>query len=154
MKVKITKLMPDAVIPTYGTEGAAAFDLTAVTVDGYSQTASVIDEHSPVVCETGLAFEVPEGHVMLVFSRSGQGFNHDIRLANCVGVVDSDFRGQVKVKLARDMDYADDEAPIVIKPGDRVAQAMILPVERVQFEEVEELSSTQRGAGGYGSTGR
>ena len=91
--------------------------------------------------------------VMLVFSRSGHGFNHAVRLANSVGVIDSDYRGEVKVKLACD-DCPDDEPPLKINPGDRIAQAMVLPIPRVEFEEVTELSATARGQGGFGSTGR
>lgn len=86
------------------------------------------------------------------FSRSGHGFKHNVRLANCVGVIDSDYRGSVKVKLIADA-TPDDSPGLVIKPGDRVAQALVLPVPRVVFEEVAALSETERGAGGFGSTG-
>lgn len=91
---------------------------------------------------------------MIVFSRSGQGFNFDTRLANCVGVIDSDYRGEVLVKLTCDKDRPDHMAPYFVSPGDRVAQAMVLPVERVAFMWADELSETDRGAGGLGSTGK
>jgi dUTP pyrophosphatase len=85
---------------------------------------------------------------MLIFSRSGHGFKDALRLSNCVGVIDSDYRGEVMVSLR-----ADGEACPKIRTGDRIAQAMILPVPAVEFEEVEDLTETARGAGGFGSTG-
>ncbi len=141
MQVKINKLHPDAVIPKYATPGAACFDLHAVST-AYVNSSAIID--------TGLAFEIPQDHVMLIFSRSGHGFKNDVRLANCVGIIDSDYRGEVKVKLTCDsQDYS-----LSVNHGDRIAQAMILPVQQVSFLEVDELSNTERGAGGFGSTGK
>lgn len=140
MNIKIKKLHPDAIIPTYGTSGAACFDLYAID-------AKYTDRQ--VFVRTGLAFEIPEGHVMMVYSRSGMGIKQGIRLANCVGVIDSDYRGEVQVVLHSDRS----EWPET-RFKDRVAQAMIVPVNQVSFEFVEELSSTDRGAGGFGSTGK
>jgi dUTP pyrophosphatase len=108
------------------------------------------DYQDPHTYSTGLAFEVPEDHVMLVFSRSGHGFKSDVRLSNCVGVIDSDYRGELKVKLTCDKQGWGLE----INAGDRVAQGMIIPIEKVQFEEVKELSQTERGKNGFGSTGK
>jgi len=145
MKVKVKKLHPDAIIPRYQTEGAACFDLHAC------EERPLVFAGVPIVIETGLAFEVPEDHVMMIFSRSGHGFTFDVRLANCVGVIDSDFRGPVKVKLTRD------SAPsniLKVKKGDRIAQAMIIPIPRIELIESEELSDTVRGSAGYGSTGQ
>lgn len=85
---------------------------------------------------------------MMVYSRSGHGFKSDVRLANCVGVIDSDYRGEVKVKLTNDGNEY-----MQVNEGDRIAQAMIIPVEQVKFIEVAELSDTERGTGGFGSTG-
>lgn len=150
MKLKIKKLHPDAIVPQYATAGAACFDLVALTVRGAYQLGANVDHGHPIECGTGLAFEVPSGHVMLIFSRSGHGF-HGMRLANCVGVIDSDYRGEVKVILTQDLIPGD--FGIFVKPGDRIAQAMILPVPAVELELVDELSSTQRGTGGFGSTG-
>jgi len=145
MRFKLTR--PGARLPTYGTAGAACFDLYAVMdfpVEVYSGTC--------VTVNTGLAFEIPEGFVMLVYSRSGHGFNSDVRLSNCVGVIDSDYRGELKVKVRRDgNDWVD---PFVVNHGDRIAQGMLMPVQQVQFEQVDELSDTQRGEGGMGSTGK
>lgn len=147
MELKIKKLHPAAIIPTYGTPGSACFDLHAVfepTVDG-----TYMHEQTDTVIDTGLAFEIPNDHVMLVFSRSGHGFKHNVRLANAVGVVDSDYRGEVRVKLTADIGCNGFE----ILPGDRIAQAMVIPVQHVQFVEVDELGETKRGTGGFGSTG-
>lgn len=140
-EVKVKRLRADAKLPVYGTAGAACFDIS--TTDAKPVRALCTETYS-----TGLAFEVPEDHVMLVFSRSGHGFNDDIRLANCVGVIDSDYRGELKVKLTSDATSSKTFAV-----GDRIAQAMVLPVSQVSFVEVQELSSTERGEGGFGSTG-
>ena len=139
--LKFKRLSPQAVTPTYATEGAACFDLTAIarTIKGNSATYS-----------TGLAFEIPQGHVMLVYSRSGHGFKADMRLANAVGVVDSDYSAEVMVKLTHDGLDAPDWPWI----GDRVAQAMLVKLPTVTLEETDELHATQRGANGFGSTGR
>lgn len=141
--MKIKKLHSAAVVPTYGTEGAACFDLYAV------QPEAEIRVVDTATVRTGLAFEVPQGFVMLVFSRSGHGFKNDVRLANCVGVVDSDYRGELMVKLTNDSP----SDCLAVHPGDRIAQAMLMPVSQTYFEVVDELSSTDRGAGGFGSTG-
>lgn len=142
MKLKVKKLHPDAVIPTYATSGAACFDLHAVDFEGENKTDSL-------VIKTGLAFEIPDGWQMLIFSRSSHGFKHNVRLANCVGVIDSDYRGEVKVKLTADFGWN-----LSIFKGDRIAQAQLIPVHRVTFEEVSELTETERGNGGFGSTGK
>lgn len=152
MKIKIQKLHENAVTPTYAHAGDACFDLYAASVGNYSTLGLPIYKGAPVVCGTGLAVEVPEGHVMLVFSRSGHGFHHDIRLANCVGVIDAGYAGEVMVKLTCD-DENEDSPPYLVKPGDRIAQAMIIPVESVEFQVVEQLALTERCAGGFGSTG-
>lgn len=141
MELKIKKLDPKAITPTYGTEGAACFDISSID-------SGVMTPHSALNFKTGLSFEVPEGHVMLVFSRSGTGFKHNTRLANCVGVIDSDYRGELMVKLTGDAN-----ANLHVAAGDRIAQAMVIPVKQVTFLEVDELSSTERGTGGLGSTG-
>jgi len=154
--MKICKLHENAVIPTYAHENDACFDLTAATVSGLTLVGQHIDPMHPVVCGTGLAFEVPPGYAMLVFSRSGQGFKNDVRLANCVGVIDAGFSGEVMVKLTCD-DSMDLESgkklPHFVKPGDRVAQALLVATPRVTFEVVEQLGLSERGTNGFGSTG-
>lgn len=142
MTLKFKKLTSTAKKPTYGTKGAACFDLYADTKE-----CSAVTKLSPLVVPTGLAFEIPAGFVMLVFSRSGHGFKHDVRLANSTGVIDSDYRGELLIKLAAD------QSPFTVNPGDRIAQAMLLRVPDVVFEEVQFLSDTERAHGGFGSTG-
>lgn len=139
MKVKIKRLHPDAIKPQYSSEGAACFDLHCVEQGQVSH---------PEVFGTGLAFEIPEGHAMLVFSRSGHGFKNNVRLSNCVGVIDHDYRGEVKVKLAKDSGGVTH-----IAKGDRIAQAMIIPCQKVKLEWANDLSDTERGEAGFGSTG-
>jgi dUTP pyrophosphatase len=139
MEVKIKKLYEDAMLPTYATDGSGCFDLYMY---GHKEDGTLL---------TGLAFEIPQDHVMLVFSRSGHGFKQNVRLANCVGVIDSDYRGEVCVKLVKDNPNFTDFRLI---PGDRVAQAMIIPIPKVQFLVVDKLSDTERGSGGFGSTNK
>lgn len=150
MNVKIKKLHPAAKIPTYGTAGAACFDLYAqVNPDLEDRHVQEVHPQDAVSFGTGVAIEVPEDHVMLIFSRSGHGWKNGVRLANCTGVIDSDYRGEIMAKLHNDSrDFA-----LHVHDGDRIAQAMIIPVKQVTFEEVAELSSTERGVKGFGSTG-
>lgn len=146
MQLKIKRLSERAILPVYATEGAACFDLHACLPE--SDAAINTCPNATVTVPTGLSFEVPEGHVMLVYSRSGHGFKQNTRLANCVGVIDSDYRGEVQVKLTRD-----DGGSLFVTHGDRIAQAMIVAIPRVELIEAGELSDTERGAGGFGSTG-
>lgn len=140
--VKIKKLNHLASIPVPATKGAACFDLKS-TGEG------VVLAAGSKTFGTGLSFEIPEGYAMMIYSRSGHGFNNGVRLANCVGVIDSDYRGEVKVKLTSDDRYYN----MGVEVGQSIAQAMIVPVPVVAFEEVEDLSETARGEGGFGSTG-
>ena len=145
--LRVKRLHPEARLPVRATDGAACFDLHALGV-GWGINAQAVDQSSPVVFRTGLAFEVPPGHVLLIFSRSGHGFNSDTRLSNCVGVIDSDYRGEVAVKL-----HCDGPGSMFVNDGDRIAQAMLVELPAVSLQEVHELSKTERGAGGFGSTG-
>lgn len=145
--VKIKKVHPDAVTPTYATDGSGAFDLYAVGLPKHGKTVDH-DIHGPAIIDTGIAFEVPPGYGMFILGRSGMAFKNDVRLANCVGLVDSDYRDTVKVKLTADTDIE-----YGVHNGDRIAQAVILPLPQVRFIEVDELSTTERGTGGFGSTG-
>lgn len=146
MQLKIKKLHPDAIIPRYQTDGAACFDLHACLPKGIDANAIYPGDKGHI--RTGLAFEVPEGYALMIYSRSGHGFKNSIRLVNAVGVLDSDFRGEAVVGLHNDGDET-----FVLYRGDRIAQAMLVQVPRVEFVEVEELSDTARGVGGFGSTG-
>lgn len=153
MQVKVKKMFDDVQLPEYATPGSACFDIkayAAIHEDLKEQATAQLLNRKAVVFNTGLQFEIPDNHVMLVFSRSGHGFKNDIRLSNCVGVIDSDYRGELKVKLASDSN----DATTPFKHGDRIAQGMIIPYEQVQFVVTDELSSTERGEGGLGSTGK
>ena len=123
--VNIKKLTPDAIIPTYGTEYSAGADL-------YS----------------GIAMEIPAGLVGLIYARSGMACKKGVAPANKVGVIDSDYRGEIIVAL-----YNHSDAAVTIEPGDRVAQIVLAPYITAAFNEVQELSDTVRGDGGFGSTG-
>ena len=140
--VKFKKLHPDAQVPVYATPGSACFDIFSV------ESKNVYPGKSEIF-ETGIALEVPRNHVLLIFSRSGHGFKHDVRLANTTGIIDSDFRGELKIKLK-----SDGKMVLCIDSGDRIAQGIIIPYPKVYFEEVKELSETDRGTGGFGSTGK
>lgn len=149
MFIKVKKLHERAIIPTYGTEGAGAFDIYSIE-EGY------LTEGTTLVLRTGLAFEVPTGFALMIYSRSGHGFKYGIKLANATGILDSDFRGEMLVKLERFNPHPDapyDLTPFHIHKGDRIAQGIILPVPRISFIETEILSETARGTGGFGSTG-
>lgn len=151
MKVKIKKLVKDAVIPTYSKSGDAGMDLVAVS--------HTTDNMGNDVYGTGLAFEIPKGYVGLVFPRSSNA-KMDLTLTNSVGVVDSGYRGEVMLKFRKQeiinpKRYVDDVAIFkTYNIYDRVGQIIILPYPEIEFEEYEELSLTERGIGGYGSTGR
>ena len=142
LTLKVKRLPDTAKLPTYAHDGDACFDLYA---------DSVTSSHGRTVftCGTGLAVDIPQGYALMVYSRSGHGFNHYTRLSNAVGVVDSGFKGELMVKLTCDRQLT--YHPVV---GDRIAQAMLIPVPVVTFEEVDSLSESDRGAGGFGSSGK
>ena len=141
--VNIKKLYNDSIIPTKGTEKAGGFDLYAHVVDKV-----YIPAHSTVKVKTGVALEVPDNAIGGIFPRSGLATKHGLRPANCVGVIDTDYRGEVIVALHNDTDF-----PKKIECGDRIAQLIFIPILDVKLNEVEELSETKRGDGGFGSTG-
>lgn len=145
IQVSVKRLCEEAKLPTYTTEGSGAFDI-------YALMEKEVFPGTPRVFSTGLAFEIPEDHVMLIFSRSGHGFNENIRLSNCVGVIDSDYRGELMVKLTQDPTFSSRNT-FLVREGDRIAQGMVLPTPRVIFRLVSELPSTERGSNGLGSTG-
>ncbi len=137
MKIKIKKLHPNAVIPRYARPGDAGMDIVAVD----RQINDKFVEYS-----TGLSFELPENHVMLVFPRSSIS-NKDLIKKNSVGVLDSGFRGELKLRFKK-------EGSDIYEIGERVAQLIILPYPLIEFQEVNELSETVRGKGQFGSTGK
>ena len=141
VKLSVKRLTDTAKIPTYAHDGDACFDIYS---DGIVDIGGSSQVHS-----TGLKFDIPDGYAMMIYSRSGMGFKDDTRLANCVGVIDSTYVGEVKVKLACDSDI-----PVAYYFGDRIAQAMLIPVPVVEFEEVDDVEDTERGDGGFGSSGK
>lgn len=142
----VKRLTDSAILPAFATAGAACFDLHAdlKSDDGCEQVIFSY-EH---IFRTGLAFDIPEGYALMVYSRSGHAFKNDVRLANCVAVIDSDYTGEVKVKLT-----IDNDGSFTVSHGDRIAQAMLIKLPSVQLVEVDELKTTERGANGFGSTG-
>lgn len=142
-QVSIKKLNPDATVPTYGSEYAAGADLYAC-LDGEVTVAP----HATVMIPTGIAMELPLGYAGLIYARSGLASKKGLAPANKVGVVDCDYRGEIKVAL-----HNHGEQPQTVACGERIAQLVITPYITAVFEEKEELSATVRGAGGFGSTG-
>ena len=138
MKVRIKKLSENAVIPTYAKEGDAGMDLVATRI--------INERLDSITYGTDIALEIPEGFVGLIFPRSSIR-KTDLILSNSVGVIDSGYRGEIQATFKRSGVYA-------YAVGDRGAQIMIIPHPPIEFEEVDELSDTERGDGGFGSTGK
>ncbi len=144
VEVRVKKLSETAVIPDNGSEFSAGYDLYADI-----SVVTEIPPHSTIMIPTGLAFELPIGSWGGIFARSGIASKHGLRPANCVGVIDSDYRGEVMVALHNDTDVVKS-----IEPRQKIAQFILLPYFQISFEEVDELNSTERGEGGFGSTGK
>ncbi len=142
--IKVKKLDPRAILPSRGSPFAAGADLHAC-MDAPVDVAP----GETVFFHTGLTAEIPEGYAGFVFARSGLASRSGLAPANKVGVVDSDYRGEYMVAL-----HNHGPNPVTVEPGDRIAQLVVCPVAFTQFEEARELSETERGAGGFGSTGR
>lgn len=160
MLVNIKKLLPEAVIPTYAKPGDAGMDLIATSINN--------DNDDYIEYGTGLAIEIPDGYVGLIFPRSSNS-KKDLLLCNSVGVIDSGYRGEIKLRYKRiinpSLEKLNIEKSIFTPPslyltidhyevGDKVGQIMILPIPFVEFVEANELSKTERGDGGFGSTGK
>lgn len=142
MKIKIKRLRDNVKLPTYGTEGAAAFDFYAPTeriIEGISFRHKI---------PLGIAVEIPPGYALFIVPRSSTGLKTALRQSNSIGVIDSDYRGEIALILDN-IDLGNE----TIKAGERIAQGFIIPIPTVEFEEVDELSETVRGEGGFGSTG-
>jgi dUTP pyrophosphatase len=140
LEVKIKRMHPEAIIPKYAKQGDAGMDLTATEV-------KVHKELGFVTYNTGIAIEIPEGYVGLIYPRSSI-YKTGLQLSNCVGVIDSGYRGEIQFKF-----YLANTKQLYLK-GDRIGQIIITPHPYVSFKEVKELSKSDRGTGGYGSTGR
>ena len=146
MRIKVKKLRENAVVPKKGTVQAAGYDLYACIDENVG-----IWPHETKFIGTGISVAIPEGYFGAIFARSGLACKNGLRPANCVGVIDADYRGEVKVALHNDNDSFVEKR--VIQPGDRIAQLVILPCPKVELCEVEELDETERAGGGFGSTG-
>lgn len=147
MKVHIKRLNDTAIIPTIGSADAAGCDLYAnLTAEGGSVT---IAPGVTYLVKTGIAMEIPKNYAGFIYARSGLASKRGLRPANCVGVVDSDYRGEVMVAL-----YNDSQSEQTINHGERVAQMVIGPYLRPEFVTVDELDDTDRGSGGFGHTGK
>ena len=148
MKLKVKAVSPllgtKIPLPAYATEGSAGLDLRACM-----ENAVVVPKGGRALIPSGLAIELPDAcHVALVFARSGLAIKHGLALANGVGVIDSDYRGEIAVGLINQ-----GEADFVIEPGERIAQLVVMPVVQPTLALTDTLSDTDRGAGGFGSTG-
>lgn len=144
MKINIKKLNENAIIPTRGSEYAAGYDLYACT-----SSPIIIMPHNTVKVGTGIAVELPHGYFGAIFARSGLATKNGLRPANAVGVCDEDYKGEYIVALHNDTDI-----PQTINPMERIAQLVVIPYLPVEFNEVDELTETKRGDGGFGSTGK
>ena len=143
MIINIKKLKETAKTPTRGSEYAAGYDLYS------AESKTIIFPHSTVKVGTGIAAEIPEGYFGAIYARSGLASKQGLRPANCVGVVDADYRGEIIVALHNDTDIKQE-----IVAGERVAQLVIMPFLPVEFTEVSELTESERGENGFGSTGK
>lgn len=160
LNIKIKKLLENAVIPSYSKKGDAGLDLTATTIDYENETLSY---------GTGISIEIPKGYVGLIYPRSSI-FKKDLVLSNSVGVIDSGYRGEIGLKFKTTLEVSasrvrNDKTEVelnsatfgnklnIYNVGDRIGQIIIMPYPEIKFEQVNELSETERGEGGYGSTG-
>lgn len=143
MNIKVKKLYESVVLPEYKTSGAAAFDFE-------SMIDIIINPNETKIIPTGLAFEIPDGYELQVRPRSGLSAKTKLRVSNSPGTIDSDYRGEVCIIL----DNISSQDSYTINKGERIAQGVISKVEKITFEEVENLSETERGEGGFGSTGK
>ena len=144
--VKVKKLDARATIPKYHTEGAAAFDMCAVVDEGKN---IIVAPHSQEILSTGLSMAIPQGYELRISPRSGQAAHHRISIRNSPGIIDADYRGEIKIIFVNNSDDI-----FTINTGDRICQVKLSMAPRALFEEVDELPETDRGAGGFGSTGK
>lgn len=143
MRVKILKLNPKAILPEYQTEHAAAMDVHACL-----DAPKTLQPLERAMIPTGLAFELPEGHEMQVRARSGLSIKHGITMVNGIGTIDADYRGELNVLIINL-----GQEPFVIEPDMRIAQLLVSRYEKVMWEPADALAETERGSGGFGSTG-
>ena len=144
MEIKLKKLNDTAKIPERGSDYAAGYDLFA----NISENVEIL-AHETKLIGTGISCAIPAGYFGGIFARSGLSLKEGLRPANCVGVIDADYRGEIKVSL-----HNDSEVKRVVEPNQKIAQLVVVPFLSVEFNEVDELDDTDRGEGGFGSTGK
>ncbi len=144
MKIKFKQLNPNAIVPQKGTMGSAGADLFACV-----DSEIYINPNQRLLVPTGLMLEIPEGFGGFVFPRSSIASKYGVSLSNCVGVIDSDYRGELKIAV---INHSEDI--FIVRNGDRIAQLVILAVPETEYELSDDLTDTVRGEGGFGSTGR
>ena len=147
LQINIKKLNDNAIIPTYGSQFAAGADLYAITHND-TNMVEILPRETAFI-GTGISMEIPNGYVGLIYARSGLACKQGLAPANKVGVIDSDYRGEIMVAL-----YNQSNETKVITSGDRIAQIVIQPVQQFDFVEVDELNKSERGDSGFGSTGK
>lgn len=145
VNIKYKKLHDDAKVPTYGTDGAACADLYAYIPEG----EVTIYPHQTVKIGTGLAFDLPDRFVGLIYARSGLATKEGLRPANAVGVCDSDYKGEYIIAM-----HNDSHEPRIVKHGERIGQVLFMPIHRTNFVETQTLSESNRNDGAFGSTGK
>ena len=143
MKINIMKLSDRAALPQYATAGSAGMDFTACI-----DSSCTIKPMQRALIPTGIAMSIPMGYGGFIYARSGLAIKHGITLSNCVGVIDSDYTGEIKIGLVNLSD-----ADFTVNDGDRIAQIVIMPYEKAEFVLCDSLEATERGSGGFGSTG-
>lgn len=155
MILKIKKLNEEAIIPTKGSENAAGLDLYACPIDSNGNPVSnyIIPRGETVAISTGIAVEIPEGYWGLLALRSSMSFKRNFYIPNGLGVIDSDYRGELKVAISYNSSSYLSDSFRTIKAGDRIGQLILVPLPRFDIEVVDKLSDTKRGEGGFGSTG-
>ncbi len=145
MRISVEAIRPNAKLPSRGSEQAAGYDLYACITEG--ETVTIMPGET-VMIGTGLRIAIPEGYAGMIFARSGLAAKKGLRPANCVGVCDSDYRGEYMVAM-----HNDSRHPAEVRDGDRIAQLVVMPFLFVEYNKVDELDETGRGTGGFGSTG-
>lgn len=145
MKVEVRQLTEYAKMPVYATKKSAGMDLCAMVPDNMKWI--VVQPGRAKMIHTGIAMSIPDGYFGAIFARSGLAFKEGLRPANCVGVVDSDYRGEILVAIRNDSDVSK-----YIKDGERIAQMVLIPYAQAELEVVDSLDDTERGDGGFGST--
>lgn len=142
MIINYRRVTDSAIVPTFGTEDSGGIDL-------YADKDAYIEPGKTVMIGTGIAMEIPKGHFGGIYPRSGLATKKGLRLANCVGVVDADYRGEIIVALHNDSSLLRE-----VRKGDRIAQLIVQEYKKFELNEMDELSGTERGDGGFGSTGK